>query len=95
MENLNFDISVIEECIEELSEPITDRKSYFDKMVYERIEKCNRSYMDDFDEQLRKIEDYAMSPSCDLIAIGNMMKRLSRLTQSIYKTELSLYKVLS
>lgn len=95
MENPNFSISIIESCMSELSDPILNKLSYFDRLVYERIEKCNRSYMDDFDEQLQKIEDYAMSPECDVVSIGNMMKKLSRLTQSIYKTELSLYKVLS
>ena len=94
MENLNFSVPVIESCMAELSDPIINKISFFDRLVYDRIEKCNRSYMNDFDEQLKKIEDYAMSPECDVISIGNMMKKLSKLTQSIYKTELSLYKVL-
>lgn len=92
--DLSFDIDTINECIRELSEDrITDRKDYFNLMVVERIDRCNREYMNDFDNELSKIME-AIDNNCSIVYIAKLINKISRVTRGLYNSEITLYKVL-
>lgn len=94
-DNLSFDINIINECINEMhSTEVKDKDKYFSDIVSERFTECNRVYMDEFDTVLNNLYDYIVSDEFNMKRIPSVMTRLDKLAKTLYKTQLSLYKIL-
>lgn len=91
--NISFDIDILKECISELS-PIDDREEFFNCLVSNRLEICNKRCIEEFNNQLNMIERKLDPDNVNLNKLSRAIKSMSKLSSSLYKTQITLYKVL-
>lgn len=91
--NICFNIDTIKECMDELVS-IDNKKEYFNMLVQERLEKCNKVYIEEFNNKLDNlIRDVS---KCDnLKVMSRTLVKLSKLLSNLCSAELTLYKVLT
>lgn len=92
-DNLSFDISIISECINEMHS-VEDKDKYFSDIVSDRFAECNRVYLDDFDSALNELYDCVVADNFNMRRMPTVMCKLDKLAKNLYKTQLSLYKIL-
>lgn len=92
-DSISFDIDLLEECIFEMS-PISDREEFFHNLINNRLEACNRRCIDDFNSQLDLIERQLDPDKLDLDKLCKAIKSVSKISTSLYRTQITLYKVL-
>lgn len=96
-ENISFDINIINSCIKELK-PVSNRKDYFDSLVYDRLLKCNILYEEELNRNIDLFLKRIESLSSEEIAKNSELKRafnnLSRASRFLYLSEVILYEEL-
>jgi len=93
--NLSFSCDTINVCINELLSEHTQNKSeYYSRIVNDRFIQCNEQYMSDFDKALDNIYNAVTNDNINIRTISRVFKNLDKLSNSIYRTQLTLYKIL-
>lgn len=92
-DSISFDIDLLKECMLEM-EPIVDKKRFFHQLISERLEACNKRCIDDFNSQLDMIERQLDPDNLDLDKLCRTIKSMSKISTSLYRTQITLYKVL-
>jgi hypothetical protein len=80
--------------MEELGESLPDRKQFLHTLVAERLDYLSNKDLEEFDKRLEKLRQIALKDDADIWEINRAIKSLSRATNSLFKTELALFKIL-
>lgn len=94
LDDVRFDINIINECIEEMSQPITDRGEFLNKNIANRLDKINKIYAKEFDIKLVELETIISSPSTDMITLSKAVRKFSKISNSVYSVALELIDVM-
>jgi hypothetical protein len=73
----------ISNCIEEVNKDIGDRYKFYTSLVIERLDKCNRLYLSDFDNELNELM-HRVSNDDPNIDMSKLIKYSSKITSSLY-----------
>lgn len=92
---LNFDVDLLEECKKELDYGIINKEEFLKSLLVKRLEKCNSFYLEGFDRALRNIQEDIENGSCDIKRFSTILKKLSKVTDRVCSTELTLFNILS
>lgn len=90
--NISFSEDIINEIREEMK-PV-DKNRFMSLLIKKRLDKCNELYLSDFDNELNEFMDMLDNGDYDVYQLMRVLNRASTLTNSLYKSQLSLYKVL-
>ena len=91
---LNFNPDIINDCLNDLQEPLSDKKVFMSNLIQERLKQINRSDLEHFDKNLKMLERRVEEKDCSLYEITRMLNKLSMVSKSICKAELTLWKKL-
>lgn len=94
-DNISFNIDLLNECIEEVSSPIRDRSRFFDSLVMERLDKCNKSCIEDFSNKLDIIDSKLERNNFNMREIFSVVKKLTKASSSVYSTQITLFKLMN
>lgn len=76
----------VQQCISEMENfKIGDREKYYTKCILERFDKCNDSYVKDFDNSLNKLsENLFNEEEFNYYEFKRLLKASTKLTSDIY-----------
>lgn len=94
LNNISLDVQIINECLSELEDPIIDKQAYFNDRVKDRLNKCNKIYLDNVDTELSKLEHTLTDNYSDIKTLSKALNSLSKLSSNLYRTELNLLDIL-
>lgn len=94
LNNISLDVQIINECLLELEDPIIDKQAYFNDRVKDRLNKCNKIYLDNVDTELSKLEHTLTDNYSDIKTLSKALNSLSKLSSNLYRTELNLLDIL-
>ena len=86
-----LDIDLIKECMDELK-PLDDRKEFLYQQTKKKLDIYNKEYLDDFSNTVDKLYEHAVNGNVK--GIGVYISRLTKMSLSITKIELAIYKYL-
>lgn len=86
--NLCFNVDKIKECIEEIK-PTEPREELLAKLTYEKLKLYNEDYMVKFNKIVDDIYDCAVNNN--IKNMSTLLKRLSKVSHSVFDAELNLY----
>lgn len=92
--DIKFNVDIIDECIEEMSTPIQNREMFLTSCICERLDKCNKLYLDEFNIELTEVEDIINNPNVDIPSLSYVVKRLSKLSSSVSLVALELLDII-
>ena len=87
---LQFNTDVIKECMSEMIS--VNKEELFNKLTYEKLKQYNESYAEKFDKMVDEL--CADISRGNYKQIGKSLRKLSKATESIYKTEILLWQSL-
>lgn len=88
--DLQFDISIIKECMGEMVS--VNKEELFNRLTYEKLKQYNENYAEKFD---RMVDELCADISRgNYKQIGKSLRKFSKATESIYKTEILLWQSL-
>lgn len=93
-EQLNFDVNVISECLDEMSNPIIDKEKFLNESILNKLIYINNKYTEDFDIKLLEVENELKRPDLDLKTLSNQITKLSKLSNSIHSIALEVLDVI-
>jgi len=88
--NLSFNLDIISEMREELFS--VDKDIFFDELVADRLEEYHNLYFNDFDSELDSLLKF--SENMSIKKLGTLIKKTSKIVDSIYLAQISLFKIL-
>ena len=92
-QEVRYDIDILNDCIGEM-QPISDKESYMQALVVERLESMRERNLKEFNEQLREVEYKALHSDASLYDFSKALVKLSRLSKKITKSQMTILKVL-
>ena len=91
-DNISFNTDVIKECLKEMDYEDIDKYTFMSDCVAERLSVCNDRYLADYDSKLNVLERGIDSVS--MASMFKIIRRASKVSESMYKTELTLIRLL-
>lgn len=94
--NISFDIDIIKDCISDMSGNIDEdnRSKFFDSIVVDRLDKCNKQYLDEYDRDLDRLLSLIEDGDISMNNILRSIKKIGRHTRTLYNIEMSIYNII-
>jgi hypothetical protein len=89
-----FSVDTIQECMSELSQPISNREEYLRNCIVSRLDMINELYLDEFNTEMSDIESKLLDSNLSVGALSVLLKRLCRLSNTISMSALKLIDVI-
>jgi len=83
-----FDPIIIKECIKDIEQNF-NKKEFMEEMINKRLIICEKLYIEEFDKSLE-----LLTQTNNLKEIGKIIKKLCKLSENLYNTELKVFKKL-
>jgi len=86
--NFIFDPLIIEDCLKDINQSF-NKDEFMINMINKRIYLCEKVYMDEIDKNLDNLIQ-----TNDLKQLSKIIKKLCKLSENLYKTEIEVFKKL-
>lgn len=91
---INISPELIQEMYDELK-PTVSKKVFFDMLVRERVTQIKDLEVNKFNQEVDCLTQMVSSDECELEELSRVIKKLSKLTHSLCKSQIRLFKVLN